>query len=321
MTKFTIVVPTYNGSTYIEEALLSAINQTRKADAIIVSDDNSTDNTLEICSRYEDVVRIHKNENGPSGFVEGWNNAIHLVDDGYIAILHQDDLLAPTFLEEAEKTLAQHPDVKHFFVPCNYVDGEGKVKRTPDYCDGSTRRYSGMEYADAYRVIGSPHIHRCPGVITHRSIFDICKYRKEAGHIADDDFFYRVGQYTDVVGVLKPLASYREHEKSETGHLENIKLVRRLADDYIYQVEQSTSNRCISKETYSYFAYWAAYYTFQEFVYAVTRDDEPLYELALSHRSQLKRLRVAVSGKQGFIYGLSKAFGRKAVKVLLKLCV
>lgn len=318
---FTIVIPTYNGSTYIEEALLSAINQTRKANTIIVSDDNSTDNTLEICSRYKDVIRIYKNENGPSGFVEGWNNAIQLVDEGYIAILHQDDLLAPTFLEEAERALTLHPDAKHFFVPCNYVDGEGKVKRTPDYCDGITHRYSGIEYADAYRVIGSPHIHRCPGVITHLSIFDVCKYRKEAGHIADDDFFYRVGQYTDVVGVLKPLASYREHEKSETGHLENIKLVSRLANDYIFQVEQRVSNHCISKETCNYFAYWAAYYTFQEFVYAVTHDDKSLYKLALLHRNQLKKLRVAVSGKQRVIYGLSKALGRKMVKVLLKLFV
>ena len=44
--------------------------------------------------------------------------------------------------------------MKHFFVPCNYVDGEGEVKRAPDYCDGSMRRYSGIEYADAYRSIG-----------------------------------------------------------------------------------------------------------------------------------------------------------------------
>ena len=106
--KFTILIPTYNGASYIEEALLSAINQSRKADAIIVSDDNSTDNTLEICSRYKEYIQIYKNENGPSGFVEGWNNAIKLANDSYITILHQDDLLAPTFLEEAEKSLLLH---------------------------------------------------------------------------------------------------------------------------------------------------------------------------------------------------------------------
>lgn len=317
--KFTILIPTYNGADYVEKALLSAINQTRKADAIIVSDDNSTDKTLEICSRYKKHVQIHQNINGPSGFVEGWNNAIKLVDEGYIAILHQDDLLAPTFLEEAEKALSVHTDVKHFFVPCNYIDGNGEIKREPDYCDGSINKYSGIEYAEAYRTIGKPHIHRCPGVITHRSIFELCKYRKEAGHIADDDFFYRVGQYTDVVGVLKPLASYREHEKSETGHLENIKLVSRLANDYIYQVGQSNSNSCISQETYNYFTYWASYYTFQEFMYALDNNDKALYELSLLHKKKLKEFRVYIRDKERIIYALNSLFGRQITRSLLKL--
>lgn len=317
--KFTIVIPTYNGSTYIEEALLSAIKQTRKADAIIVSDDNSTDNTMEICSRYKDVVCIHKNENGPSGFVNGWNNAIRLVDDGFIAILHQDDLLAPTFLEEAEKALEANPDVKHFFVPCNYIDGDGTVMRSPDYCDGSTHRYSGIEYADAYRVVGSPHIHRCPGVITHRSIFDVCQYRAEAGHIADDDFFYRVGQYTDVVGVLKPLASYREHEKSETGHLENIKLISRLANDYLYQLEHVNGNRCISSATNEYFSYCAQRYTLQEYVYAIINKDDILLQKSLERRNRLRELKVKDDLKSLIIYTSSKFFGKSLLRKILRM--
>lgn len=316
--KFTIVIPTYNGADYVEEALLSAINQTRKADAIIVSDDNSTDNTLEICARYKDNISIYKNANGPSGFVEGWNNAIRLVDDGYISILHQDDLLAPTFLEEAERALALHPDVKHFFVPCNYVDGEGKFRRTPDYCDASIRRYSGMEYADAYRGIGSPHIHRCPGVITHRVIFDVCTYRKEAGHIADDDFFYRVGQYTDVVGVMKPLASYRVHSKSETEHLEDGRLISRLAKNYLYQVEQSKYNICISKDTYKYFSYWAQKYVLQEFVYAVTNRDDTLWQQYSEHYTKLKSLNVRIDFKSRLIYALPKVVGKTLSGMILK---
>lgn len=308
--KFTIVIPTYNGADYIEEALLSAINQTRKADAIIVSDDNSTDNTLEICSRYKDKISIHKNENGPSGFVEGWNNAIRLVEDGYIAILHQDDLLAHTFLEEAEKALSQNPDVKHFFAPCNYIDGAGNVIREPDYCNGNVLRYSGMEYADAYRSVGSPHIHRCPGVITHRKIFELCTYRKEAGHIADDDFFYRVGQYTDVIGLLKPLASYREHNRSETGHIGNVRLVTRLANDYLFQVEQSKYNACISSATYEYFSYWARKYVFKEFVYAITNQDEMILRESELHRSKLKALNVRDDLKSRFVYVLPKVIGK-----------
>ena len=319
MMKFTIVIPTYNGADYIEEALLSASNQTRKADAIIVSDDNSTDNTLDICSRYKEGISIHRNEGGPSGFVEGWNNAIRLVEDGYIAILHQDDLLAPTFLEEAEKALLRHPYVKHLFVPCNYIDEKGDVISEPNYCDGSIVRYSGVEYADAYRSMGTPHIHRCPGVITHRSIFDICTYRKAAGHIADDDFFYRVGQYTDIVGLLKPLASYREHNKSETGHIGNVRLVTRLADDYLFQVEQSKYNACISSATYEYFSYWARKYALKEFVYAITNMDEVLLRKSEEHHDRLKSLNVKIDVKNRFVYVLPKVLGRNLACKVLKM--
>lgn len=317
--KFTILIPTYNGSAYIEETLLSAINQTRKADTIIVSDDNSTDNTLEICSRYKEFVHIHKNENGPSGFVNGWNNAIRLVDDGYIAILHQDDLLAPSFLEEAEKAFEANPDVKHFFVSCNYIDGDGIVKRSPDYCDGSTHRYSGIEYADAYRVIGSPHIHRCPGVITHRSIFDVCQYRSEAGHIADDDFFYRVGQYTDVVGILKPLASYREHEKSETGHLANIKLVSRLANDYIYQVSDSFDKTFPHEELKKYFREMVRYFVAQYLILSLRQNESVELKKAVENWTQMVQLGISPSLKGRIVYLCFRVFGRKITHKIIKL--
>lgn len=319
MMKFTIVIPTYNGADYIEEALLSAINQTRKADAIIVSDDNSTDDTLEICSRYKDKVSIYKNENGPSGFVEGWNNAIQLVDDGFIAILHQDDLLASTFLEEAEKALTQYPNVKHFFVPCNYIDSRGEHLCELNFCDGSLNLFSGISYVDLYRATRNPHLHRCPGVITHRSIFDVCTYRREAGHIADDDFFYRVGQYTDVVGLLKPLASYREHAKSETGHLEHVKLISRLANDYLYQVEQSMYNKCISTDTYGFFSYWAEKYVLQEFVYAVSNRDEQLLQISEEHGRRLKTLDVKFSFKSRLAYSLYNVLGGKLASKIFKM--
>lgn len=240
---FSIVLPTYNGAKFIEQALLSVLHQTFQPDEIIISDDNSADETLNICSKYAERVKIFRNSTGPSGFVQGWNNAIAHASGNYIAILHQDDLLAPTFLENIEKALELYPDVKHLFVPCNYIDANGRILREPDYCTGEIKKYTGRSYIDAYRYIGSPHIHRCPGVVTHRDIFTVCKYRSEAGHIADDDFFYRVGQYTDVVGILKPLAFYREHNKSETGHLKDAQLVMRLIHDMDFQIKHLDENR------------------------------------------------------------------------------
>ena len=270
---FSIVIPTYNGADFVEQALLSALNQSRPADEIVISDDNSSDDTLAICQKYTDRIKIYRNLQGPSGFVNGWNHAIEKATGEYISILHQDDLLASTFLEEVEKALAVYPDLKHLFAPCNYIDGEGNSLQEPDYCTSEIKRYTGIEYVRAYQTIGRPHIHRCPGVVTHRDIFKVCQYREEAGHIADDDFFYRVGQYTDVVGILRPLASYRLHSKSETGHLKNMQLVQRLAHDYIFQVKQWYENSFMYKEEYDYFVYWAKYYVFSEFFLGIRMND------------------------------------------------
>lgn len=237
----------------MEQAIESALNQTRLADEVIISDDNSTDSTLEICKKYGERIKIFRNPQGPSGFVNGWNHAIAHATCDYISILHQDDLLAPTFLEEAERALRQNPACKHLFACCDYIDGKGKATDVPKVCDGTTRVYDGKQYVKAYR---KQCVHRCPGVITHRDIFKVCQYRAESGHIADNDFFFRVGQWTDVVGILKPLASYRQHSKSETGHIGDLALSKRLLHDYVFQLKHFKENRLFDKDDHRYFRYW-----------------------------------------------------------------
>jgi glycosyltransferase involved in cell wall biosynthesis len=252
-TTFSIVIPTYNGAPFIARTIQSVLQQTRKADEIIISDDHSTDKTLDICLPYQDKIKISINPQGPSGFVNAWNLAIAKAHGNYISILHQDDILQPTFLQEAALALAAHPGIKHLFVPCNYIDRDDRIIREADYCDGQLHIYSGQQYVKAYQTIGYPHIHRCPGVITHRSIFDKIRYNPAAGHIADDDFFYRAGIYTDVLGILKPLAAYRIHNESETGHLADAALVKRLIDDYSFQVKQWKGNDFMDNDSYNFF--------------------------------------------------------------------
>ena len=293
---FSIVIPTYNGSMYVDEAIQSALSQTRPADEIIVSDDNSSDNTIEICNKYKEKIKIYTNPKGPSGFVNGWNNAIEYANSDYISILHQDDLLAPTFLEEIEYALKKYPEVKHAFVPCNYINEVGEVISVPKYCNYEVKKYIGNEYVDAYQTIGHPHVHRCPGVVTHRDIFKKCHYEVSAGHIADDDFFYRVGQYTDVIGILKPLSSYRLHLMSETGHLEHKKLIERLAHDYTYQAKQWKNSVFLTTEQYQYFVKWAKYYVLEEIYYGVTTKDKELICIAKENIKELNRLGINVWG-------------------------
>lgn len=251
-----VVIPSYNGGRFIGQAILSVLQQYRRPDEILVCDDNSTDNTLEVCARYKDHLSICINPDGPSGFVNAWNRAIARTKGEYISILHQDDLLDPKFIQRGMAALERDPGVRHLFSTCRYIDDKGRtisLSYSPDRMDAGEVRLTGPEYLRSYQRQGQPHIHRCPGVITHRSIFEQCSYEPSAGHIADDDFFYRVGMFTDVIGILTPLAAFRVHDWSVTGSMCDSRLVSQLADDYLYQCRQWKGHPFLDEVSYGYF--------------------------------------------------------------------
>ena len=152
----------------------------------------------------------------------------------------------------------------------------------------------------------------------HKSIFAKCQYRSEAGHIADDDFFYRVGLYTDVVGLLKPLASYREHEKSETGHLENIKLVSRLANDYLFQVKDSLENPFPYEELKTYFKEMVRYFVTQYLILSLRQNESVELKKALENWMQMIQFGVPPSLKGRIVYLCFRVFGRKITHKIIK---
>jgi glycosyltransferase involved in cell wall biosynthesis len=242
--RFSIVIPAHNGERYLRETLASAIAQTRAPDEILLVDDASIDATARIAQSAEFLGRIRYVYNPvATGFVDAWNRAAAHASGDYVSILHQDDLLHADYLRQVEENIRRHPRVEHVYAACNYIDGQGRVIRKPDVGSPAPFVLSGRTYAHAYLrgVLENKHIHRCPGVTTSRSLLlNRCAYRKEAGHIADDDFFLRVGGYTDVIGISTPLASFREHPDSATGKLDLLSL--RLAQDYLFQSRYHLQN-------------------------------------------------------------------------------
>jgi glycosyltransferase involved in cell wall biosynthesis len=235
---FSIMIPAHNGETYIIQAIETALSQSRNADEVVIIDDASTDTTAEIAKGYGSRIKYHFNQKA-TGFVDAWNRAIELASGDFVTILHQDDLLHTDYFKHIERAVLRFPEVRHFYTACNYIDENGALIKTPlEPCSLDPVLYSGGEYARNYLngVITNNHIHRCPGVTTSRYLLlKECFYRKEAGHIADDDFFLRVGAFTDVVGISHPLASYRHHSESETQRLDLLSL--KLAEAYLFQVQ------------------------------------------------------------------------------------
>jgi len=110
MPKVSIVIPTYNYGRFLGEAIQSVLDQTFQDFEIIIVDDGSTDNTMEVVSSFQDVrIRyIYQDHRGASA---AQNVALYAARGEYITGMGADDVYLPQSLEMKVKLLDSRPDV------------------------------------------------------------------------------------------------------------------------------------------------------------------------------------------------------------------
>lgn len=99
-----VAMTTYNGEKYIKEQLLSILNQTVPVDEIVIYDDNSSDDTVQIIKKIieenDSMTRIKLciNKNN-YGFVRNFKKSINSTNGDYIFLADQDDIWEPNKVE------------------------------------------------------------------------------------------------------------------------------------------------------------------------------------------------------------------------------
>lgn len=119
-----IIMPSYNTGAFIEDSIQSVLNQTYSNWELIIVDDCSTDNTLEILEKInDDRIIILKNDRN-SGAAVSRNKALRKAKGQWVAFLDSDDLWHP---EKLEKQIAFMKANKYYFSYTNYeeIDMEG----------------------------------------------------------------------------------------------------------------------------------------------------------------------------------------------------
>lgn len=220
-------------------AIESALAQTRPADEVLVVDDASTDATRAIATdvKWESRVRYVYNDNS-TGFADAFNRVTVLAGNEFVVLLSADDVLHPSFLEAVEAGLLAYPEAKFCYVAADYIDGDGKLISPRAASQSSVPRlYDGKAYIHNYisGCLNNAEIHRCAGTVIERKLFvERCRFRKEAGIMADNDLFIRIAAETNVVGIALPLASVRVHADAISARMESLNL--RVAKDYLFQI-------------------------------------------------------------------------------------
>ena len=135
-----VIIPMYNSAKFITQTLESLVRQTMTNFEIVIVDDCSTDNSIEVVKGFADrfgrrlhVIRLNENSGTPN-FPR--NVGIQYAHGKYVAFLDSDDLFTPTALEE-QVTLAEKykADVVHMDATFNLWDNQPKSEDDPAMTD------------------------------------------------------------------------------------------------------------------------------------------------------------------------------------------
>jgi len=221
--KVSIVIPAYNASNYLAEAIESALAQTYENIEIIVVNDGSRDDgaTAEVAGRYEGKIRYLEKENGGSS--SALNCGISNMTGEWFSWLSHDDLYYPNKLSEQIeyiRSLSIEPQeyADHiFFSASDLIDGNGNMIRRADADQARSmaehmKKLSGNQYlvCEPTRYL----FHGCSCLIHKDAFAKVGTFDESLRLLNDVDLWFRLYSEGFVVHYIpRSLVMGRVHAK------------------------------------------------------------------------------------------------------------
>jgi glycosyltransferase involved in cell wall biosynthesis len=203
--RVTVVTPSLNQGTFLEEAIRSVLLQGYPNVEYIVLDAGSTDGSPEIIRKYEPWLaywRSAPDEGQTSAISEGWARASGEV----LAYINADDAYLPGALAMAGAEFAKNPDVGMVYGTALIVDDEDRL----------LRQWTGKPF-DARTMLTVGNIVPQPATFfSSAAVRAVGGLNHEWEMIMDYDLCFRVGSAFPTVFLENDLAKFRSHEQSKT---------------------------------------------------------------------------------------------------------
>ncbi|NVO02188.1 MAG: glycosyltransferase [Bacteroidetes bacterium] len=202
--KITIITPSYNQGQYIEECILSVLDQNYPNLEFIIVDGGSDDSTLEILNRYSNYFAycISEKDNGQSHAI---NKGIVKASGEIITWLNSDDLLLPNSLEIVAKGFSENPNVG--LIHGNAIlfgqNQKESIIKIPEY-DLKERYLAYIPFPQ-------------PSSFFRKEILNVIGNIDESLHFGMDyDLLARIALNYEILQIQTVLSKYRLHNESKT---------------------------------------------------------------------------------------------------------
>ena len=234
-----VCIPTYNGAEYIIESLDSCYNQSYTNIEVIISDDNSTDQTMDIISEYikDSNLPVYIFRNKKRGIGRNWNNCIEKANGSLIKMLMQDDILSSDCISEMvsairkkEMKLGLIASKREFIIEEGYLHNNlekfkqtyGDLQKDLTHC----RLVEGLIILDK-KLFSDPNFLTSPlnkigepsFTMFRKEIWsELGGFNESLNQILDYEFYYRLLRRYRIGIIDKALGSFRLHTAQASVH-------------------------------------------------------------------------------------------------------
>lgn len=234
-TEITVGVVTYNSVDFVEEALEAVARQLYPKIHLVVSDDGSTDSTLEVVGKWIRLERVRSRflsievvkvlEN--TGVSANCNRVIEASKTDWVKFIAGDDILLPNCIADNLQFIKENPDAKILFSQVQvYQEAffpENFVRTTPENYPVNLFHES-YSARDQFQILcESDRIHFTPSYMFHKSALENVGFYDESERLVED---YPMWLKLTQAGIRlyyfhKPTVGYRVHRKAinNTGDL------------------------------------------------------------------------------------------------------
>lgn len=168
MATLAVIIPNYNHGTQLRELLHSLLSQSRLPDEIVVVDDGSTDNSVEIIeelAKQHLLIKLYRNKQN-RGVVYTLNRALEMTACDYVTFPSADNMVLPGMYESAMSILSEHPEAGLCCSdPIYFEEKTGKMDKQELNLSVKPTFFSPQEVVLLSRTKGF-----CPGNICHTTV-------------------------------------------------------------------------------------------------------------------------------------------------------
>jgi glycosyltransferase involved in cell wall biosynthesis len=207
-------MPAYNASRFVGQAINSILTQSFRELELIVIDDGSTDNTLEIVKHYAEQdkrIRVISKEHG--GISDALNTGINNSKYSWIGIMHADDIALSHRLARQVKEVRANPSVVVWGTFAYHINSRNEILSISRVGPTTEEEFCHLRRKGQIVLV----IHTT-ALLNKKVVLKVGGYDTVFNGSEELELFDRMAEYGPILSVPEPLALYRIHSSSVSMH-------------------------------------------------------------------------------------------------------